>query len=506
MDQQDPSLLRVGQTPFDDHPREECGVFGMYDVPNASNLTVLGLYALQHRGQEAAGIASKKVDSDVFHVVRRTGLVRDNFTNPSVIERLQGNCTVGHTRYSTAGKKGHTEIRDVQPLYAELSRDHIAIAHNGNITNSESLRHELIGSRGAIFQSGSDTETILHLMAQSNQRKTVERLKDALRVIEGAFSIVAQTSDAMIGVRDPMGIRPLVLGRIADGYVLSSETCALDIVGAQFMREIEPGEMVIISKEGIVSEQPFAPQPPRFCVFEYVYFSRPDSEYGGKSVGEVRRRIGEFLADECPVPEGEGDVIVCAVPDSGTAAAIGFARKAGLQFEQGVIKNQYSGRTFILPDSEKRALGVRQKLNVNRRLIEGKRVVLVDDSVVRGTTSEQIGKLVREAGAKEVHFRVASPPTAWPCFYGVDTPERSKLLAATKAPSEMASYLKFDSLGFISIDGLYQACTEDKGRDAQQPKFCDACFTGDYPVPPSDRISAGEVDPPMSGADTIKIR
>ncbi|MEO1291758.1 MAG: amidophosphoribosyltransferase [Pseudomonadota bacterium] len=482
--------------PTDDVLREECGVFGIFGVPDAAKLTILGLHQLQHRGQEAAGVASKDDGDTNFHVVRRIGLVRDSFTSEEVVQRLEGNCSVGHTRYSTAGNKGQTEIRDVQPLYAELSHDNIAIGHNGNLTNAEALRHELVAG-GAIFQSGSDTETILHLMSKSIQRSTPERLKDALRRVEGAFSIVALTKDCLIGVRDALGVRPLVLGRLDDGWVLASETCALDIVNARYVRDIEPGEMVIINNEGISSERPFAAKPARFCSFEFIYFSRPDSQIGGQSVSELRRRIGEELAREHPVPPGDGDTLVCPVPDSGTPAAIGFARQSGLLYDLGIIKNQYVGRTFILPSDRSRDMGVRLKLNINKPLVAGKRVILVDDSVVRGTTSEIIGEMMKQAGAKEVHFRVASPPTAWSCYYGVDTPKREKLLAAKMKPEEMAKHLGFDSLEFISLDGLYRACGFPEGRNDTAPQMCDACFSGLYPVPPSDRIAAGDIDPPM---------
>ncbi|MEO0362453.1 MAG: amidophosphoribosyltransferase, partial [Pseudomonadota bacterium] len=337
--------------------------------------------------------------------------------------------------------------------------------------------------------SSSDTECIVHLMARSIQRDIPERMKDALRRVEGAFSVIAMTRTKMIGVRDPMGVRPLVLGKLDDAWVLASETCALDIVGAELVREVEPGEMVVITKEGVKSERPFTPARPKFCVFEYVYFSRPDSMIGGLSVYEARRRIGMELAKEAPV---DADY-VCPVPDSGTPAAIGYSQQSGIPFAMGIIRNQYMGRTFIEPTDQIRNMGVRLKLNVNRALIKGKRVVLVDDSVVRGTTSRKIKEMVLDAGAAEVHFRIASPPTMWSCFYGVDTPERSKLLAHNMSEKEMAAHLEVDSLRFVSLDGLYRACGHERGRAADDPQFCDACFSGDYPITPSDVIAKGEL-------------
>src|SRR6056297_2123038 len=406
----------------DDKLREECGVFGVIGVSEAASFVALGLHALQHRGQEAGGIVSYEAESG-FNSARRFGYVRDNFTSQSVMDTLPGALAIGHVRYSTAGSKGATQIRDVQPFFGEFSAGGAAIAHNGNITNADALRRELI-DRGSIFQSSSDSECIIHLMARSLQRTIPERMKDALRRVEGAFSIVAMTRTKLIGVRDPLGVRPLVLGQVGDGWVLSSETCALDIIGAKFVREVAPGEMVVISEQGVDSRFPFRPQKPRFCIFEHVYFSRPDSIIGGRSVYETRRQIGVELAREAPV---DAD-LVCPVPDSGTPAAIGYSQESGIPYAMGIIRNQYMGRTFIEPTEQIRNMGVRLKLNVNRALIRGKRVVLVDDSVVRGTTSRKIKEMVLDAGAAEVHFRIASPPTAWPCFYGVDTPEREKLL------------------------------------------------------------------------------
>jgi len=477
--------------PFDDDKlREECGVYGVFGAEDAANYVALGLHALQHRGQEAAGIASYAPETG-FKTVRRIGYVRDNFTKKSVMDLLPGRLALGHTRYSTAGQKGQTDLRDVQPLYADFAMGGCAIAHNGNITNADALRTQLI-ERGSIFQSGSDTETIVHLMARSIQSTIPNRMKDALRLVEGAFSLIAMTRTKMIGVRDPLGVRPLVLGRLGETWILSSETCALDIVGARFEREVEPGEMVIVKEDGIESHRPFEQQNGRFCVFEYVYFSRPDSVIGGLSVYEARRRIGVELAREAPI---EAD-LVCPIPDSGTPAAIGYAQESGIPYGMGIIRNPYVGRTFIEPTDQIRDMGVRLKLNVNRALIEGKRIVLVDDSVVRGTTSKKIKEMVQEAGAKEVHFRIASPPTKWPCFYGVDTPNRDKLLAAQIDEGQMAAHLGVDSLRFVSLDGLYRACGHPAGRNGATPQFCDACFSGRYPIDPLDARAQGKVHEP----------
>ncbi|MFN4057813.1 MAG: amidophosphoribosyltransferase [Roseinatronobacter sp.] len=475
--------------PFDDDKlREECGVFGCIGVQDAANFVALGLHALQHRGQEAGGIITHHPESG-FHSAHRFGLVRDNFTKAGVIESLPGSIGIGHVRYSTAGSKGATQIRDVQPFFGEFAMGGAALAHNGNITNADSIRRELI-ERGSIFQSSSDSECLIHLMARSFQKTIPERLKDALRRAEGAFSVVAMTRTKLIGVRDALGVRPLVLGRIGEGFVLASETCALDIIGADFVREIEPGEMVVISSDGAIdSSRPFSTRKSRFCIFEHVYFSRPDSFYGGRSVYETRRQIGVELAREAPV---EADLVV-PVPDSGTPAAIGYSQESGIPFAMGITRNQYMGRTFIEPSQQIRSMGVRLKLNVNRALIRGKRIVLVDDSVVRGTTSQKIKEMILEAGAAEVHFRIASPPTAWPCFYGVDTPEREKLLAATMSEDEMRDFIGVDSLRFVSLDGLYRAVGEAGGRDPNAPQYCDACFSGEYPVAPQDMIARGFV-------------
>ncbi|WP_456389388.1 amidophosphoribosyltransferase [Profundibacter sp.] len=471
--------------PFDDDKlKEECGVFGVIGVAEAANFTALGLHALQHRGQEAGGIVSHD-PVEGFNSARRFGYVRDNFTKASLMDTLPGPLAIGHVRYSTSGKKGAV-IRDVQPFFGEFAMGGAAIAHNGNITNAAALRRELI-QHGSIFQSSSDSECIIHLMARSFQKTIPERMKDTLRRIEGAFSIVAMTRTKLIGVRDALGVRPLVLGKVGDGWALASETCALDIIGAEYVRDVEPGEMVVITAAGVESHRPFPPAKPRFCIFEHVYFSRPDSIVGGQSIYETRRQIGVELAREAPV---DAD-LVCPVPDSGTPAAIGFAHETGIPYGMGIIRNQYTGRTFIEPNQNIRNMGVLLKLNVNRALIKDKRVILVDDSVVRGTTSRKIKEMILDAGAAEVHFRIASPPTMWPCFYGVDTPEREQLLAATMNEEEMREHLGVDSLRFITLDGLYRAAGQAKGRNNASPQYCDACFSGEYPVKPADMIAQG---------------
>ena len=454
--------------------REECAVFGVYGHVDAAAHTALGLHALQHRGQEAAGITT--YDGAQFHAHRELGLVGDIFASRTVIDRLPGSCAIGHTRYSTSGEQS---LRNVQPLFADFSFGGLAIAHNGNLTNALKLRHDLV-KEGSIFQSTSDTEVIIHLMANF-PGSVVERMVSALRQIEGAYSVVALTSNGLIGVRDPLGVRPLVLGQMGEAYILSSETCGLDILGASHVRDIEPGELVIINAEGIKSVRPFPPTNRRFCIFEYVYFSRPDSVAEGNSVYEVRKRIGAELARENSV---DADVVL-PVPDSGTPSAIGYAAEVGIPFELGIIRNHYIGRTFIEPTDEIRQLGVKLKHNANRISVDGKRVVLVDDSIVRGITSKKIVEMVRAAGALEVHMRIASPPTTNSCFYGVDTPERDQLLAAVLSVDEIRTMIGADTLAFVSIDGLYRA-TGLKGRDATEPQYCDACFTGDYPIPLTD--------------------
>ncbi len=476
----------MDETPFggadDDTLREECGVFGIFGKPDAARFVVLGLHALQHRGQEAAGIVSH--DGRQFHIERHAGLIGDTFTRPSVLESLPGAAAIGHTRYATSGGGG---FRNVQPFFAELSSGGFAVAHNGNITNALTVQRDL-QRRGAIFSSTSDTETILHLVATSGARLFTDKLIDALSRLEGSFSLVGLSPKSMVGVRDPLGIRPLVLGDLEGSPILASETCALDIIGASFVRDIEPGEMVIVSDSGIESVFPFSKRKSRFCIFEYVYFSRPDSQVEGRNVYEVRKRIGAELARES---RNEADVVV-PVPDSGVPAAIGYAQEAGIPFELGIIRNHYVGRTFIQPGDAIRHMGVRLKHNANRSILEGKRVVLVDDSIVRGTTSQKIVRMVRDAGAREVHMRIASPPTRSSCFYGVDTPETSKLLASRMSIEEMADFIQVDSLSFISIDGLYRAVDEPE-RNAHAPQYCDACFTGDYPTSLTDLEAADNV-------------
>ncbi len=460
----------------DDKPHEECGVFGIFGHEDAAELVALGLHALQHRGQEAAGIVS--FDGMRFNSERRLGLVGDNFSQESVMSRLRGHAAIGHNRYSTSGD---TILRNVQPLFADLSGGGLAIAHNGNLTNATTLRRRLVGN-GAIFQSTSDTEVLVHLVATSREVRLVDRLNDALRQVEGAYSLVTLTNKKMIGVRDPLGVRPLVLGQFDGCYVLASETCALDIIGAKFVRDIAAGEMVIITEEGIESLFPFPPVPHRFCVFEYIYFSRPDSLSEGKSVYESRRSIGEELAREAPV---DADLVV-PIPDSGTPAAIGYAFAANIPFELGIIRNHYVGRTFIEPAQRIRQLGVKLKHNANRASIAGKRIILVDDSIVRGTTSVKIVQMMRDAGATEVHMRIACPPTTHSCFYGVDTPERDKLLAYHRTIEEMRQVIGADSLAFITIDGLYRAMGHE-GRNNASPQYCDACFTSEYPTRLTDQ-------------------
>ena len=448
---------------YGDTLREECGVFGVFGHPDAAALTALGLHALQHRGQEAAGIVS--FDGEHFHSERRMGLVGDHFSSGKVMERLKGDLSIGHVRYSTTGE---TVLRNV-------------IAHNGNLTNAMTIRSELVRA-GSIFQSTSDTETILQLIARSRTPRVMDRFVEALGQIEGAYALVAMTPKKLIGARDPLGIRPLILGDLNGAPILCSETVALDIIGADFVREIEPGEIVVCTREGIESIRPFPPRNHRPCVFEYIYFARPDSVVGGRSVYNVRKSLGEQLARESGV---DADVVI-PVPDSGVPAAIGYANASGIPFELGIIRNHYVGRTFIEPTQHIRQLGVKLKHNANRAVVEGKRIILIDDSVVRGTTSVKIVKMMYEAGAKEVHMRIASPPITHSDFYGIDTPERDQLLAAQYDLAGMRDYIGVDSIAFISVDGLYRAMGYE-GRDNENPQFTDHCFTGDYPTPLTDR-------------------
>ncbi|HEY0623835.1 amidophosphoribosyltransferase [Sphingomonas sp.] len=462
--------------PFDDDKlREECGIFGVSGADGAAALVALGLHALQHRGQEAAGITSW--DGAHFHPHRAMGPVAGNFDRDEVMRGLQGSVACGHVRYSTTGE---TALRNVQPLYAELASGGFAVAHNGNISNALHLRRELI-RRGSIFQSTSDTETIIHLVATSGYKDLLDRFIDALKQVEGAYALICMTPEGMIACRDPLGIRPLVMGKLDDAYIFASETVALDVVGAKFVRDVEPGELVIVQDGELRSIRPFTAIAPRPCIFEWVYFSRPDSIAQDRSVYGVRKAIGAQLAIESAI---DADLVV-PVPDSGVPAAIGYAQQSGIPFELGIIRSHYVGRTFIQPSAEVRRLGVKLKHNANRDLIQGKRIVLIDDSIVRGTTSLKIVEMMREAGAAEVHMRIASPPTTHSCFYGVDTPERSKLLAAKMDVEGMARFIKADSLAFVSIDGLYRALGEAE-RGAVLPKYCDACFTGEYPTQLTD--------------------
>ncbi|MEW6597166.1 MAG: amidophosphoribosyltransferase [Pseudomonadota bacterium] len=462
-----------------DQLRLECGVFGVWGVPEAAAITALGLHALQHRGQEACGIAA--FDGQRFHNERHEGHVGEAFSGPDVVRRLPGAAAIGHTRYATAGG---SFLRNVQPMFADLESSGIAIGHNGNLTNFLSLRKRLV-QQGAIFQSTSDSEVILHLIARSRAPKVVDRFVDALSQIEGGYALVALTDTMLIGARDPLGIRPLVLGELEGKYVLASETCALEMIGARFVRDVQHGEVVVISDDGLASFRPFPARAPRPCLFEYVYFARPDSIVQGQPVYQVRKRMGARLAEETGV---DADIVV-PVPDSGVPAALGYAQKSGLPFEMGIIRSHYMGRTFIQPTQGIRELGVRMKHSPNRSVLEGKRVVLIDDSIVRGTTSVKIVRMVREAGAKEVHLRSASPPIQWPDFYGIDMPERENLLAARMSLKEMEAYLEVDSLGFLSVDGLY-AALEAGPRNPHMPQFTDHYFTGDYPTRLQDREEA----------------
>ncbi len=459
-----------------DRLREECGVFGIFGHPDAAAITALGLHALQHRGQEAAGIVS--FDGKRFHSERRMGLVGDNFSRREVIDRLPGTVAVGHVRYSTTGE---TILRNVQPLFAELEGGGFAIGHNGNLTNGLALRRALV-AEGAMMQSTTDTEVILHLVARAKRNRFVDRFVEGLRQLEGAYAFVGMTNKKLVGARDPLGIRPLVLGRLDGCPVLASETCALDVIGAQYIRDVENGEVLVFDEDGAHTHKPFPPMPPRPCIFEYVYFARPDSIVGGQAVYDVRKGMGAQLAREAPAI---ADVIV-PVPDSGVPAAIGFAQSSGIPYELGIIRNHYVGRTFIEPTQHIRALGVRLKHSANRAVVNGKRIVLIDDSIVRGTTSTKIVQMMRDAGAKEVHFRVASPPITHPDYYGIDTPERDKLLAATHSLEEMRQFIGADSLAFLSVDGIYRAMGKG-ARDPQRPQFTDHCFTGEYPTALTDQ-------------------
>jgi amidophosphoribosyltransferase len=459
-----------------DRLREECGVFGIFGHPDAAAITALGLHALQHRGQEAAGIVS--FDGKRFHSERRLGLVGDTFSRREVIDRLPGMNAIGHVRYSTTGE---TNLRNVQPLFAELNAGGFAVGHNGNLTNGLTLRKQLV-AEGALMQSTTDTEVILHLVSKSNRNRFVDRFIDGLRQLEGAYSFVGLTNKKLVGTRDRLGIRPLVIGKLDGCPILASETCALDIIGAQYVRDVENGEIVVFDEDGAHSVTPFPRLPPRPCIFEYIYFARPDSIVGGRPVYDVRKSMGAELAREAPA---EADVIV-PVPDSGVPAALGYSQQAGIPYELGIIRNHYVGRTFIEPTQQIRQLGVRLKHSANRAVVAGKRIVLVDDSIVRGTTSTKIVQMMRDAGAKEVHFRIASPPITHPDYYGIDTPERDKLLAATHDLEGMRTFIGADSLAFLSVEGIYRAMGHER-RDPARPQFTDHCFTGEYPTPLTDQ-------------------
>lgn len=459
----------------DDKLKEECGIFGVFNHPDAAALTALGLHALQHRGQEATGVVT--FDGEDFHLHRALGLVSETLNQPHVISRLKGRSAIGHNRYATTGEGA---LRNVQPLYADFDFGGFAVAHNGNLTNSQTVRNALVQA-GALFHSTSDTEAVIQLMAKA-VGSPEKRFTESLKQIRGAYSMIALMDNQLIAVRDPNGVRPLLIGELHGAKIVASETCALDIIGAEFVRNIEPGEMVIINENGIISSRPFNPAPSKFCIFEYVYFARPDSVLENHPVYSVRKSIGRELAKEAPVT---ADVVV-PVPDSGVPAAMGFAEAAGIPFELGIIRNHYVGRTFIQPTDQIRHLGVRLKHNANRKMLEGKRVVLVDDSIVRGTTSRKIVDIVRAAGATEVHMRISSPPVTHGCFYGIDTPEQKELLAHTHTVQQMAEFIGVDSLAFVSQDGLYRALGEAE-RNKVQSQYCDACFTGDYAIELTDQ-------------------
>ncbi|MEK7445660.1 MAG: amidophosphoribosyltransferase [candidate division NC10 bacterium] len=451
--------------PADDKFHDECGLFGIWHHPEASNVTYLGLYALQHRGQESAGIAA--TDGDNFHVEKAMGWVADVFSRER-LKRLPGSRAIGHVRYSTAGS---SNLRNAQPISAKTVHGPVAIGHNGNLVNAEDLRRQL-QEAGAVFQSSSDTEVILHLLARAEGPGLVEQLAHALSQVQGAYSLLLLTRSSIVAVRDPSGFRPLSLGRLGEAWVVASETCALDLMEATFVRDIEPGEILVIDESGLTSYHPFRPQERLSCVFEYVYFARPDSMLWGRNVHVVRKALGHQLAREYPV---QADLVI-PVPDSGVGAALGYAEEAGLPYDIGLVRNHYVGRTFIEPSHGIRHFGVKVKLNPNREVLGGRRVVVVDDSIVRGTTSRKIVKMIRAAGAREVHVRISSPPIRWPCYYGIDTPTRKELIGASHDVGEIQRYLGADSLGYLSLDGMLKATGNDPHH------FCHACFTGQYKV------------------------
>ena len=467
---------------FNPKIKEECGVFGISNNDDAAALTALGLHALQHRGQEGCGIVS--FDGTRYHSEKRFGLVGDNFNKEKVLKKLNGNYALGHNRYSTTGG---TTLRNIQPFYADTNAGGISISHNGNLTNAITLRSKLVKD-GAIFYTTSDTETIVQLIAKSKRQKTIDKIIDALFQIQGGYALVMLTQKTLIGVRDPFGIRPLVIGKIKNSYVLASETCALDIIGAKYIRDVENGEIVFIENDKLESIKPFPKKKERPCIFEYIYFSRPDSILNGKSAYEYRKSFGMQLAKEDKL---SGDVIV-PVPDSGNAAALGYSQEAKINFELGLIRNHYVGRTFIEPSQKIRSLGVKLKLNPNQTSIKNKKIILIDDSLVRGTTSHKIVKMLYDAGAKEVHVRIACPEIKYPDFYGVDTPTKKELLAANKSNDEICKYIGASSLKFLSIEGLYKSMGFES-RNYNYPQLTDHYFTGDYPVKPIDNLGDDKI-------------
>ena len=446
-----------------------CGIFGIFNHSEASNIAYLGLHSLQHRGQESAGIVS--TDGYAVYAHKEMGLVSDIFDEETLL-KLRGNSAIGHVRYSTAGS---SDIKNAQPFVVEYSKGSLAIAHNGNLTNAKIVRDEL-QNYGSIFQSTMDTEVIVHLIALSHENSTLERLIAALRRVEGSYSLLILTDKEMIAVRDPYGFRPLVLGKLKDAFVVASETCAFDLIEAKYIREIEPGEILHITKDGARSFKPLKNAEPRLCIFEYIYFARPDSDVFGRTVYGVRKAFGRELAREHPV---EADLVI-PIPDSGISAAIGYAQAAGLPFEMGLIRNHYVGRTFIEPKESIRHFGVKLKLNADHETVQGKRIVVVDDSIVRATTGRKIIKMLRQQGATEIHFRVTSPPTRFPCFYGIDTPSRRELIASSHDVQEINTYMTSDTLAYLSIEGMKRAI--GNGADSFSYNFCDACFSGDYPL------------------------
>ena len=465
-----------------DKLREECGIFGISSHEDASALVALGLHALQHRGQEGCGIVS--FDGLNYHSEKRQGLVGDHFTNPETLNKLPGKFAIGHNRYSTTGE---TSLRNIQPFFADLHMGGLSIAHNGNLTNALLLRESLV-KNGAIFRTTSDTETIVQLIAKSKRDKFLDKLIDALFQIQGGYSLVLMTNKKLVGVRDPFGIRPLVIGKLKNSYIFASETCALDIVGATFIREVENGEIVFIEKDELKSIKPFPKQRSRPCVFEYIYFARPDSLIGNKCAYEYRKNLGKELAKETDL---KADLVV-PVPDSGVPAALGYATQSKKNFEIGLIRNHYVGRTFIEPTQNIRSLGVKLKLSPTKTIVEKKSIILIDDSLVRGTTCHKIVKMLYEAGAKEVHVRIACPEIKYPDFYGVDMPTEEELLANKKDNQEMCNYINAKSLKFLSLDGMYNALIGEKRRQSY-PQFSDHYFTGDYPIKPQDNLKGAKI-------------